>query len=44
MALDFEGLNNCQELYIIGFISNLSKDHFFKEISYRMLLAKFQLI
>ena len=34
MAQDFENLNKDQELYIMSFISNLSKNYFFRQIGY----------
>ena len=37
-----KGLNNGQELMIVGFVAGFSKDHFSKEKSYQMLFTSFR--
>lgn len=36
-----KGFNNRQELSVMNFVPNLSKNHFSREISYKMPLANF---
>ncbi len=42
VALSLKGLNDSQELLIVGFIPSLSGDHLLREKGYWMLLANFR--